>query len=385
MARSRDDVGNFSRRTTLMNTHDDRPGMEEARNAVPHRTTARATGVIVVVTLGLALPLVWSFLAHRESPEGEESSRRAAATSRVMRADGEAVIELASAAASHADIATAILQPVYGSRTGTGGAPSPLKVQLQGELVADPARVTTIRAAVPGRLAASVWPALGEVIGAGRVLGQVSDARALVAPRLGTVTRVNAQPGELVQAGQELLQLTDFASPLVRVVWRADLTGAPPLEITVAPETGTRVNARARLIGAAPDVDTITRMSVYLYRLENSWPGARSGLPVVATIPDNRSSGSDSGITVTSDGGVLVPAAAVIQWQALAWVYVERGPNRYVRKRIMTDYLVSDGYLVSIAPSGLTPGDRVVVRGAQQLLSEEFRTQLQTSDPDEKK
>ena len=226
---------------------------------------------------------------------------------------------------------------------------------------------------------------LGEAISAGRVLGQVSDARPLVAPRLGTVTRVDAQPGELVQAGQELLQLTDFASPLVRVVWRSEMTGAPPLAITVAAETGTGSHARARLIGAAADVDTITRMSVYLYRLEKSWPGARPGLPVIAAIPDIRSSVSDSGNALTSDGAVLVPAAAVIQWQALAWVYVERGPNQYVRKRIMTDHLVADGYVVNRATSGLTAGDHIVVRGAQQLLSEEFRTQLQTSDPDEKK
>jgi multidrug efflux pump subunit AcrA (membrane-fusion protein) len=70
---------------------------------------------------------------------------------------------------------------------------------------------------------------------------------------------------------------------------------------------------------------------------------------------------------------VLVPSGAVVQWDALAWAFVERAPGTYVRMRVPTDLAVSGGWLVR---QGLSAGDRVVVAGASQLLSEEFRARI---------
>ena len=41
-------------------------------------------------------------------------------------------------------------------------------------------------------------------------------------PISGTVTRVGAQPGALVEAGQALLEVADLSRPLVRVAWLVD-------------------------------------------------------------------------------------------------------------------------------------------------------------------
>jgi hypothetical protein len=51
----------------------------------------------------------------------------------------------------------------------------------------------------------------------------------------------------------------------------------------------------------------------------------------------------------------------------------------------MTDNPVTGGYIVTSASSRLEPGDLVVTRGAQQLLSEEFRTHVQMSDEGDEK
>jgi hypothetical protein len=107
-------------------------------------------------------------------------------------------------------------------------------------------------------------------------------------------------------------------------------------------------------------VDPLSRTPVFLYRVERGWPSARPGTLIEARFADPRESGQ----------GLLVPTDAVVQWEGLAWVYVARGERRYVRELVSTDDPVDGGYLVH---SGLAPGDAIVVRGAQQLLSEEFR------------
>jgi hypothetical protein len=101
---------------------------------------------------------------------------------------------------------------------------------------------------------------------------------------------------------------------------------------------------------------------------------------VTAIVPDTRPGANRRDSAVSAGASVLVPDAAVVQWEGLAWAFVQRGPRSYVRARVMTDYPVSGGYVVTSASSGLEPGNLVVTRGAQQLLSEEFRTHVQMSD-----
>lgn len=88
----------------------------------------------------------------------------------------------------------------------------------------------------------------------------------------------------------------------------------------------------------------------------------RPGAGVTAHVTDNR-----------VRKGVLIPSSAVVQWDALAWVFQEREPGRYVRVRVPTDHPVPEGWL---AGEPFHPGDRVVVNGAGQLLSEEFRARI---------
>jgi hypothetical protein len=72
-----------------------------------------------------------------------------------------------------------------------------------------------------------------------------------------------------------------------------------------------------------------------------------------------------------------VPDRAVVQWEGLAWTYIQRAPGRFARVRVPTDRPGTGGW---IATSGLSAGDSVVVVGAQELLSEEFRAQVTVGD-----
>jgi biotin carboxyl carrier protein len=319
---------------------------------------------VVRVVLGLLVAARFSAACRGSSkdPRPERSEHRDSAARIAVRGPEVGAVRLDAATAQRIGIAT---------RT-VGAERRASTVQLLGELVSDPGHTTLVRAAVTGRLAAADghWPALGELVAYGAVLGQVSDAMPLVAPHAGTVTRVEAQPGQVVQAGQELLELSDFSTMLARIVWRADLAVAAPRTLALSPMVnGATATVRAVLVGPASTVDSLTRSPVYLYRMPKPWHGARPGAPVVASVID----------PTTARSGVLVPADAVVQWDGLAWAYVARERGEFTRVRVETDRRVEGGFLVEpeITPgagSGVRAGDAVVVRGAQFLLSEEFRS-----------
>jgi hypothetical protein len=75
--------------------------------------------------------------------------------------------------------------------------------------------------------------------------------------------------------------------------------------------------------------------------------------------------------------GVTVPASAIVWWQDKAWAYRRLDPERFARADITTDLPVpGGGYVVA----GLPDAVEIVTRGAQLLLSEEFRAQIQVGE-----
>jgi len=278
-------------------------------------------------------------------------------------AAAEPGISLSAEMLKHADIATAPLRRA--SRSAD--------VTLAGTLVPDPERALTVRTSIGGRLwqpDGARWPALGEHVDSGRVLGQVADARPMIASRAGTVMRVLAVPGEIVAADAELLVLADVEHPLARIVWTADAPLDPPADLALSPAYRQDLVVRANLVGTGGEADPESIFPAYLYRAAAGWPGARPGVAVIARFPDPR----------IPESGIFVPDEAVVQWDALPWVYLQVGKGRYTREPLETDHAVRGGYIVS---SGLTDRDTVVVRGAQLLLSEEFRATTAASDDEE--
>lgn len=339
-------------------------------------------GLGALLVLLLLTALAWTFL-HQEEPTAE-----AHPSATLQRAGEEVAVVLDSAALRCAGIRTEVLRGDTRASQLSGSAgestTAGVGLALTGELVLDPGRSTSIRTSVPGRLVApdGRWPALGEHVAAGAVVAQVSDAQALVAPRGGVVTSVGAQPGELVQSGQELLRLEDLSGLLARIAWRPDAPPPPTtlrLVPTSVPDHAVKRGWLARLVGPAAEVDSITRFPVFLYRLTGVSAAARPGLPVTARLPDRGSRPSNR-----ESQTALVPTDAVVQWQGLAWVFVARTSTRFVRVRVDTSRPTEYGWLViagrSPIPDALAIGDAVVVRGAQQLLSAEFRSQLPKDD-----
>ncbi len=60
-----------------------------------------------------------------------------------------------------------------------------------------------------------------------------------------------------------------------------------------------------------------------------------------------------------------------------AFVYVQADDTTFARREINLVHPVTGGWFVT---SGLNPGDKLVVQGAQTLLSEEMKSQIHLVD-----
>ena len=148
-----------------------------------------------------------------------------------------------------------------------------------------------------------------------------------------------------LSAGSEALVRLDFP----------DLTDSAPRNVRVAPLSGGK-DTPVKILWAAPS-GNLSMPGVSFFGLIDAGPGLRPG--------DRAHVSADSQAVQT---GVIVPSAAVVLFQGQSWCYIETGPGKFERRQITLDTPIDDGYLVT---SGLTAGQRVVVRGASVLLSRE--------------
>jgi hypothetical protein len=78
-----------------------------------------------------------------------------------------------------------------------------------------------------------------------------------------------------------------------------------------------------------------------------------------------------------STDGVAIPPEAVVWWQDRPWVYRLTEPETFVRIKIATDQPAPGGGYID---RNLGADPEVVTHGAQLLLSEEFRAQIQVGE-----
>jgi hypothetical protein len=157
-----------------------------------------------------------------------------------------------------------------------------------------------------------------------------------------------------------LLKQSDF---LVQVTLPAGSGSSFPQTITLdIPGLG---HAEAKLISEFPRVDPRIQGIGLLYVTEDHL-GFAPGLSLIARLPVGRTM-----------RGVLIPNSAIVWWQGNAWAYVQTAPGRFVRQLVPTGEPLANGIFVS---TSFSPHEQIVIRGAQTLLSEEFRSQIQPED-----
>lgn len=185
----------------------------------------------------------------------------------------------------------------------------------------------------------------------------------LVAEQGGEVVDILARPGESVESGQPLIRLARFDYLLAQVVLPAGESAVQPPDRARLVVLGHENHPlTGQLVSRGTAVDPSAPGQPFVYRVATSGWSLRPGMPVAAFLP----------VPGARRTGLVAPPEALIRQDGYAWVYVSSGERRFERHRVELLRRVEHGWVIS----GLPPEAKVVVSGAQILLSEELKGSL---------
>jgi hypothetical protein len=137
----------------------------------------------------------------------------------------------------------------------------------------------------------------------------------------------------------------------------------PPATASIA--TGNAARAAITFVSPATRIDPKIQGMSFFYTVPAE-SGVLPGMNVLAFLPSGKSMDA-----------ATVPASAIVWSQGRAWVYRRKDRDRFIRVEVATDLPArGGGYIVKDLPKDA----EIVMRGAQLLLSEEFRAQIQVED-----
>ncbi len=154
-------------------------------------------------------------------------------------------------------------------------------------------------------------------------------------------------------------RLLDQEDVLVKVTLPTSATvdvASAPQRCTLDAGPGEQVEAD--LLSAAPSADPLFQGLGLFYVAGTSEDRLVPGMSLVARL-----------VVGPALDGVVIPSGAVVWWEGRPWAYVRRGEDGFARRQVGIEQPVEGGWFVT---EGFGPGDEVVTRGAQSLLSQEF-------------
>lgn len=192
-----------------------------------------------------------------------------------------------------------------------------------------------------------------------QTLENPSEVRSIRLERGGEVLEVLVQPGESVEQGAPLLRLGQPEHLLARIEIPVGerVPGNGDIRIVPAGHEAQPAIAGTRVALGAASAQGVA----LLYRLAHGAPDLRPGIAVTAHLPQAGGAGKS----------LVIPRTAVVQQEGRAWVYVQISEERFDRRPVPLDRPAGNGYVVT---RGFADGDKIVVTGAQTLLSEEFKS-----------
>lgn len=340
--------------------------------------------VAAIVLVGFAGLIIWSFIAGRkELAQEQEREQPIKPPMRVSVQQDEPVITLDKATQSKAGIVVAPLRPMNHRR----------QLSAYGTVLQTQGLVDLYRSYSEAR-------------------AQVEQTRASL--------EASRKEYERLKALRDNQNISAKVFQAAEATWRSDEARASGArEALSASEAAVRDQwgpvLLRWLIGDTPEFDRLIHSQDFLIQLtlpygarisappENAWVQVGEGKPIPVRLvsqssrTDPRIQGRSFYYVARGAGeflqpgmnvraylpagaalkGVTVPASAVVWWQGKAWVYVQKDAANFVRREITTDAPVTNGWFVA---RGLSAGSKLVVTGAQLLLSEEFRAQVQITD-----
>jgi hypothetical protein len=338
--------------------------------------------LLVLALLGVAGLAVWGF-AERGGDAADDADRPVTAPSRVAEVDGQPAVKLDAQARERSGIEVAALSPApyQDQRHGYGMV---LDLTQLTDLSNSYANARAQQQAAQAKLAASktasdrahdLYRNQQNVS-----LAQFQAAEATFQTDQATLAAADSQVRTLAATAAQAFgpaigkALLDGSPLIARLIERQDfllqVTLPPGVTLAAPPQVATvQVEGRppvpVSFISPATRTDPRIQGMSFLY-LASASSGVLPGMNVLVSLP----SGPPS-------DGVAIPPSAVVWWQDRAWVYRQAGADIFIRMQIPTDLpSKGGGYVVKDLPKDT----RIVTQGAQLLLSEEFRAQIQVGD-----
>ena len=339
-------------------------------------------GALIIATLaGIAGLVLWGFIEGRgEAANEAERERPVEAAPRVAEADGQSVVKLDAQTLNGSGIEVAALPQApyqaqlrgYGTvldltqLTDLGNGTANARAQLQAaqaKLAASKTAFDRARDLYRNQQNVSLaqFQATDAVAQADRaaVAAAESQVRTLAATALQSFGPV---VGKALLDGSPLIaQLIQQQSFLLQVTLPSGVaTAAAPPAATV--QVGGGPPSPISFVSNATRTDPRIQGMSFFY-LAPASSGVLPGMNVLVSLP----SGPPS-------DGLAIPPSAIVWWQDRAWIYSQAGAATFARTQIPTDLPAKGGgYVVKNLPKDV----RIVTQGAQLLLSEEFRAQIQ--------
>jgi len=336
--------------------------------------------VISAVALGIAGGLIWGFLAGRKE-QTSEAKREAPvqAPPRVMAEGGKTVLTFDEQTQLTNGILVATLA---GGRRRVETQASGLILQLQPLLDLKTSYNTAVMDIAKARAAAQASQAeysrLLQLNQGGQNVSEKAVETAHAASEGDAAVFENAEQSLAVLTsslqlhwGAIVASWLEQGSPqldalLAQRAYLLQVTATSASGSTASPNAMVQLpdgaHVDAHLISALPQLDPRLQAPSFLYSV-SAHPSLVPGISLTVFLPSG-----------PLHSGVIVPYSAVVWWLGHAWCYVEEQPGKFAREEVSTSNPVSAGWFVS---EGIAMGARVVTEGAQTLLSEELRSQLQ--------
>lgn len=344
------------------------------------------SALVIVAVVVIVITLVWAFLASQKERTTEARRERPIeARSHLAVQNGEVIVKMAPADQQQNGIAIAPLTPVSRRRElqATAVVLSTQELNdLRSRYVSAKAQLQKAQAGV--EVSREEFQRLQ-----GLYLHERNASVKAVQAAEGTMRADEA----VTKAAQDAVFLTESD---VRQRWGATiatwlLDGSPEFDrlarqqdllIQATPQSVTGIAAppiasittaqgkivSARLVSRLPRLDPRFQAPSFLY-VTPSNPNLIPGMSLIVLLPSG-----------TPVHGVVLPRDAIVWWNGRAWAYMQTVSNQFVRREVSTEMPIPNGWFTA---KGFSPGEKVVVTGAQQLLSEEFRSRLQGGGEDE--
>jgi hypothetical protein len=195
-----------------------------------------------------------------------------------------------------------------------------------------------------------------------------AGSRQLIVERGGEVVELIARPGEAVEPGSPILRVAKLNQLLARIDIPVGQHLPPPVTTArIVPVGFEPEPIPAQRIAVAIAAGTPAQGESFLFRLTESRFGLRPGVSVTAYLD----------LPGPSQSAVVIPQSAVVRFQGSGFAYVQTAVDEFVRKQVSLERPTRAGYFTT---GNFQPGDRVVIAGAQTLLSEEFKSQISDTD-----